>query len=652
MNPLTVLGINSAHDASACLLVDGSLVTAIAEERLSRVKHQAGLPNRAVEYCLQVGKLKSLNAIDCVVLNQSPSTNFDLELRHSGYNGELITNPSHHLLHAYYAWVASGFKEAAIIVVDGSGYSYGEYLRRSSPMLGDPPLYSEMEEAESLYVVRDGCIELVGKRWALWEGGAKYCRFASLGHMFSMASQYIFGNWRHAGKVMGLASYGDPAAFSEPFVELHESEMVIHTEWPIALPPRSSAPAHLDPVCRNLAAKVQAELERAMLHLATRLQRQTAQKRLCISGGVGLNSATNGRILRELSYSKLFVTPAAGDSGVCIGAALYGHHSITRRTPRWRYRNDYHGRRYLPAEIMDAVNRRPRRLRVEQLDDRTAARAARDVADGLIIGWFEGGSELGPRALGHRSILCDPRSFAMRDRLNETVKFREPFRPFAASVLAEHAREYFDMAGEDPFMLTIAPVLPERRNSIAGVCHIDGTCRVQTVRIAHEGRYRALIESFMNLTGIPLVLNTSFNIRGEPMVESPGDAMDCFLASNIDVLYIEGRRIIKASVATATRPGDLVPVLNDALSLGAAVSSVDGRALEPEHHVLTRTGYRVRITADDFALLCAVDGKSTIREICDTLGDAASADPVSTFASLQSHGFVSFELEGAGEVAG
>lgn len=541
---LAVLGINSAHDASACLLIDGKPVVAIAEERLSRVKHHEGFPYQAVDYCLRASGLESLQAIDCVVLNQFPARTFDLEIRDNGYRGQLITNPSHHLLHAYYAWVASGFSEAAIMIVDGSGYSYREYLRRSSPLLGDPPPDPDMEEAESLYVARDNRIDLLGKRWALWEADETYCRFASLGHMYSMASQYIFGHWKHAGKTMGLAPLGDPNSFPELFVDVIEPEMIIHTDWPLRLPPRSSLPAHLDPVCRDLAAKVQAELERAMLYLASRLHQRTGQIRLCISGGVGLNSVVNGRILRELPYSEMFVTPASGDSGICIGAALYGYHQIARDRPRWNYRSDFHGRRYQKAEVMDAVAQRIGSLGVERAEDE-ATRAARDIADGLIVGWFEGGSELGPRALGHRSILCDPRTSEMRDHLNQTVKFREPFRPFAASVLAEHVHEYFDMAGEDPFMLIVAPVLPERRGSIAGVCHVDGTCRIQTVPVDYDGHLRALLESFMDLTGLPLVVNTSFNVRGDPIVETPGDAIDCFLKTNIDVLYIEGLRITK-----------------------------------------------------------------------------------------------------------
>ena len=234
----------------------------------------------------------------------------------------------------------------------------------------------------------------------------------------------------------------------------------------------------------------------------------------------------------------------------------------------------------------------------------------------------------------------------MRDRLNEIVKFREPFRPYAASVLAEHVQEYFELTVDDPFMLVVAPIWPERRESIASVCHVDGTCRVQTVRPDHDGQFRTLIESFFAITDLPLVLNTSFNIRGEPIVEAPGDAMDCFLASNIDVLYVEGWRITKASVASTCTPGTLLPLLNNSLSIGTIVSSVDGIALEPEHYAQTRTGHRVPISHDDLLFLCAIDGKRTVDDIGRMLRGLASTDGETSFASLQRRGFVSFGFHG------
>lgn len=638
-----VLGINSAHDASACLLVDGELKIAIPEERLSRAKYHEGFPYEAVKHCLQVGGLKELNSVDCIVMNEYAETDFDLELRNGGYTGRLITNPSHHLLHAYYAWVASGYSDAAIMIVDGSGYSYGEYIRQNSPMLGEAPPFSEMEEAESLYVVRDGRIEIVGKRWALWEASSPYYRFASLGHMYSIVSQYIFGHWKHAGKTMGLAPYGDPASFPEPFIDLTGPEMVIHTEWASRLPPRSPVPAEHDQTCRDLAAKVQAELERAMLWLADRLHRETGMDRLCVSGGVGLNSVTNGRLLRESKFSHLFITPAAGDAGISIGAALYGHHELTGVTPVWNYSHDYHGRTYPPDEVSAAITRYAKRLLVENPADAPAA-AARDIASGSIIGWFEGGCEFGPRSLGHRSILCDPRGKDTKDRLNKTVKFRESFRPYAASVLSEHAGEYFDLAVDDPFMLIVAPVPQRYLDVIPSVCHVDGTCRIQSVRPDHLGGFRRLIEEFYDLTGLPLVLNTSFNIRGEPIVETPDEAIECFLASNIDVLYIEGRRLTKAILASAGAPGELVPRLNDSLVLGVVVATDDGRAMEPEHHVQTRTGHKSRITGAEYRLLRAVDGARTLAELAGFVGDTMPAQVEAAFVDLQQRGFVSFEF--------
>ncbi|WP_442505054.1 carbamoyltransferase family protein [Novipirellula sp. SH528] len=542
---LTVLGVNAAHDASACILVDGRLVAAIAEERLTRVRHHAGFPYHASKYCLAVARIKSINDLDCIVLNQAPSsTRFDSELVFGGFTGTLLTNPSHHLLHAYYAWVASNFQETAIMIVDGSGYSFDEHRSRNSPLLGTAPPDSAMAEAMSTYVAHGQCIELVEKTWARWGPSDDYLRFPSLGHMYSMASQYIFGHWKYAGKTMGLASYGDPTSFPEPFIEADGSQVIVRTDWPLTLPPRSELPAHRDKTCCDVAAKVQSELERAMLHIASQLQEQTGLRQLCISGGVGLNSVTNGRILRELNYSDLYVTPAAGDSGVSVGAAFYGHHILTGELPVRPRRTDFLGRRYTGKEIDLELKNRSHLISCES-NSNDVSHAASDIANGRIVAWFEGRSELGPRALGNRSILCDPRSVEMRDHLNEQVKMREPFRPFAASVLAEHVHEYFDMPCEDPFMLIVAPIWPHCRDEIAGVCHVDNTCRVQTVSNEHEGQLRGLIEAFKKITGLPLLLNTSFNIKGRPIVETPGDALDCFLQSNMDVLYIHGRRVTR-----------------------------------------------------------------------------------------------------------
>jgi carbamoyltransferase len=649
----TVLGINAAHDAAVCVMVRGRVVAAVAEERLTRVKHQHGLPTKAVEYCLGAAGLGGLDAVELIVLNEFPMTDFALELRNGGFGGELVVNPSHHLLHAYYAWVASGFREAAILITDGSGYGYGEYERRQSPLLGAAPPYSEMEEAESLYVADGSDLSVVVKRWGLWDAGRPFLRFPSLGHMYSMASQYIFGGWEHAGKTMGLAPYGDASRFPDPIVECDDDGLTVDTLWITKLPERSAEPAHLDSTCRDVAAKVQAELERGVLHLCKLLHRATGQSRLCLSGGVGLNTVTNGRILRETPFSELFVTPAAGDTGIAVGAALYGHRRLEGESPEWQHADDFHGREYSDEELEAAIDARRGLVRCERVADAADAAAA-DVAGGAVIGWFEGGSELGPRALGHRSTIADPRDPRMRDHLNEVVKFREPFRPYAASVLAEHAREYFDLLADDPFMLVVASVLDSQRAAIPSVCHVDGTCRVQTVPPEYRGRYRRMIERFHARTGVPLVLNTSLNIRGEPIVETPDDALGCFLSSSLDVLYLGDRRIEKLPVSEAVAgngatPDTLIPTLNESILVAAVVRSKDGAALPARYHCRTRTGQRATIDEEEFRLLALVDGRRTIAEIAGLLSTETAGSVAEKVLGLQQRGFVALRVGHQGE---
>lgn len=645
-----VLGLNTSHDAAACLLVDGELAVAISEERLSRVKYHEGFPHLAIRYCLDAAGLPDLNAVDCIVLNQLPECDYDVTLRVGGYRGLLIPNPSHHLLHAYYAWVASGWDDAAVLILDGSGYSFGEYQRLDRPDLGPAPEFSEMEEAESLYRIGGGDISLVSKRWALWHASRPYYRFASLGHMYSMASQYIFGSFKHAGKTMGLAAFGDPGACPDEIVDLSGPEMDLDTLWVTRLPPRSSLPAEQDEVCRNVAAKVQAELERAMLHLAEQLHQRTGATRLAVSGGVGLNSVTNGRLLRESSFTELFITPAAGDAGVAIGAALYGHRELTGSVPSWDYRHDYHGRVYGAAEVDAALAERADLVRWQDVAEETAALAAADIAAGSVVGWFDLGSEFGPRSLGHRSIICDPRVPGMKDYLNAHVKFREPFRPYAASVLSERAGEYFDLEVDDPYMLVVAQVRPEHLQLVPSIVHADGSCRIQSVRPDHQGRFRALIEAFDDLTGLPLVLNTSFNIRGEPIVETPSDAMECFLASNFDVLYLQGRRVTKVRAADAADPAILVPVLSPNLMLETELPTSRGAIGALRQLVRTRTGHRSQLAATEFSLLSHVDRQRSVAGIAELAG-VPTAEAVDAFERLQNRGLVAFQLAGEPEPA-
>lgn len=620
-----VLGINSAHNASVCLVENGSVKVAILEERLTRRKHQDGYPREAIKYCLQSANLDSASELDCIVINRYPDQGrFPHEDDYcvcSRCRPATIVNPSHHLLHAYTAWIASGFSSTVILVADGSGYSYGEYVRRGSPLLGEPPQYSEMEEAYSLYWCDDSVIDLIQKSWGLWvERSQCRYRFPSLGHVFSAVSQYIFGHWTHAGKTMGLAPYGDPNALNFRIVNTTSGDLQIYTDWIVKLPrqPKAQEVRHEEiAFFRNLAAKVQAELEDAVLFLANKLHTATRARNLCVSGGVGLNSVANGRLLRDGSFERVFVPAAPDDGGTAVGAAFYGHHQTTRHLPIGCDDNFY-GRDYSRNEIRFALD--SLRGLSYRACPRPAESAAQDIAEGQIVGWFEGRSEFGPRALGHRSILADPRDSLVRDRLNATVKFREPFRPFAASVLEEHVSRFFDFSSESPFMSFVAPIRASRCSEIPAVCHVDQTCRVQTVGRDFPGEFRPLLESFLGLTTIPLVLNTSFNVRGEPIVESPEDALTCFVSSGLEVLYLGPFRVEKTSLPSDPKVAAFfVPLLNPGLSRSLQATAADGSWGKDAHSAISRTGHQIPLTADAWNLLSLIDGKRNLGQIADLL---------------------------------
>ncbi|MDQ1353393.1 MAG: carbamoyltransferase [Acidobacteriota bacterium] len=645
--PQRVLGINCAHDASACLIVDGKIHTAISEERLTRKKHQTGFPCRAIFYCLEAAGIADINSVDCAVMNQYPKTDYEHNLRSLQYANQIIINPSHHLLHAYYAWYASNFDETAILIVDGSGYHYGEYVKRNSPLLGKKPEFSEVDEADAIFVIRNGAIELVEKRWGLWQASDPYFRFPSLGHMFSLASQYIFGSldsWVHAGKTMGLAPYGDPDALPFRIVKKIDNQLDIDPNWILKLPKRvEDVPVHEVKIYRDIAAKVQKELEEAMLFLVERAYQKTQCPNLCLSGGVALNSVTNGRIICESAFKNVFITPAANDSGIAIGAALYGYYQLNQTIPSVKYESDFHGKSYNDSELLAAIANDPRITYA--VEENAAESAAYDIADGKIIGWFEGKSEFGPRALGHRSILCDPRPPFMKDLLNARVKFRESFRPYAASVLSEHTSEYFAIQQPSPYMLLVAPVYPGKRDVIPAVCHVDGTCRIQTIDKNFEGNYRHLIEHFHKITKVPLILNTSFNIRGEPIVESPEHALACFLSSGMDVLYIGNYRIQKIVLSPRhdlDKLDTLIPVLNDGLQMISEKKSQRNGWTESKEMIQTRTGHQVQLDKSLVKAIKLVNGQRTVKEIMAMLNDDAAGELVLLMQKLQQSGLISF----------
>ena len=436
-----VLGINCAHDASACLMADGKVLRAILEERLTRNKHQSGFPFEAIKYCFKSTGLSNIREIDCVVVNRHPKRNPIVHRKSSSCvcpqcHNNVILNPSHHLLHALYVWAASGFEETAVLIADGSGYSYGEYLKHGHGYLGKPPTHCEMEEAESLYHFTKNGIKIIDKRWGEWnEQSANRFVFNSLGHMYSAASQYIFGHWTHSGKVMGLSSYGDKNNFPLNMIKKENGALLIKTDWIYQLKEKGTKkPPWEQEYCIDLAAKVQAELESGLLFLAAELFKKTASRNLCIGGGVALNSVANNKLRNSGLFENVFIAPASGDSGTAIGAAIFGYLKGVSGNRGLSIKNDFMGISYDDGAMLDALKSYQEYIQFQHVIDAVPL-ASRDLENNKVIGWFDLGSEFGPRALGHRSILCNPRNENMKDHLNSKVKFRENFRPYGACVL-------------------------------------------------------------------------------------------------------------------------------------------------------------------------------------------------------------------------
>jgi carbamoyltransferase len=375
-----------------------------------------------------------------------------------------------------------------------------------------------------------------------------------------------------SGKVMGLAPYGGQPGktINEPFVEIVDGVALANSEKNFVrhndlyrkrffpnIPPREQEELP-DDVYTEIAYAVQTATEDTLIEMASHLYRISPSKNLCYAGGVGLNSVANKKILDNTPFERIFIQPGACDSGIALGCVFHGAHIIHREPPgKYRLRNAYLGRTYSDEEILaDLAGVKNNTVRKEQ---EGALKAAQRLAQGKILGWFEGGSEIGPRALGHRSIICDPRKPEMKDTLNARVKHREGFRPFAPSVLLENVSEYFDLDCESPYMLLIAEVKEDKRHLVPSITHVDGTARVQTVTGEDNGKYYDLIREVGTITGVPVILNTSYNIAGEPIVETPGDAVKCFMSTEMDYLVIEDYLI------EATGPKELVhgPVIDE-----------------------------------------------------------------------------------------
>ncbi|MHC4954487.1 MAG: carbamoyltransferase family protein [Planctomycetota bacterium] len=573
---LYVLGINAwDHDVSACLLRNGEIVVAIEKERVSRAKHASGFFDSTIEYCLEAAGI-SLDEVDLIVRNSYllpvPELERKLRSRSRPYHmteaerkrayesplylpqDERFLTCSHHLAHAYSAFAASPFDEGAVMVVDGVG-GYRRDVTESLPD-EDADTHPCARESESYYVFRGSELTCVKKVWMGPVPGLvndDFTELPGLGAVYSRVSEYVFGDWNKCGEVMGLAPYGRPVL--DPLMSVEDGELRVH-EWPDACchpwaggeDARWEASEHREEY-QDLAWRVQADSEAVLLARARWLHETTGMKNLCIAGGVALNCVANGVVVRDGPFENVWIQPAAGDNGIAIGCALYGHLAVKGNRRSFQMRSPYLGRTYDRFDEDEAfrpfhVKATTRRKHHSDIATATAER----LSDGDIVGWFQGASEFGPRALGNRSILADPRDAAVKDRVNARVKFRQAFRPFAPAVLAERATEYFEGEAESPYMLLAKRVREEVADQIPGITHVDGTARVQTVAQADNPRFHALITAFAERTGVPVLLNTSFNVRGEPIVEVPFDAMECFLTTDIDVLVIHDWLVEKGAL--------------------------------------------------------------------------------------------------------
>ncbi len=566
-----ILGINAYdHDVSACLLCDGEIAYAIAKERITRQKHAGGFFQEVVDYCLNAEGI-TLDDVDLVVRNCYVLPIEDLEVRLLS-QGDLapkervqaeksplflsksnkVVTVSHHLAHAYSAFAACPFDEGAVMIVDGVGNYAADVTEKDQLTDGVNPL---ARESESYYRFEGSNLEAVKKVWLNPVRGLlsdEFFYMKGLGAAYSRVSSYIFADWNKCGEVMGLAPYGRPAGM-KPLVMLDNGELDVRDwteEFNQPYQPEdtkkwensSSSMEHWS----NVAWQVQDDAEKILIERAIWLRETTGAKNLCIAGGVGLNCVANGKVVREAGYDNVWIQPAAGDDGIAIGCAYYGHLAIQKKPRSFVMQHAYLGAPYSNQEAEAAADKwLVDRRTCNGADHSICRETAKVLSEEKVVGWFQGRSEFGPRALGNRSIIADPRNPAMKDVLNARVKHRQSFRPFAPIVLAERASEIFEGKEDSPFMLLAKNVTPEWRHKVPAIVHVDGTARVQTVRREHNERLYLLLKEFEALTGVPVLLNTSFNIRGEPIVEAPADAMKCFLSTGIDYLAMHDLLITK-----------------------------------------------------------------------------------------------------------
>jgi carbamoyltransferase len=580
-----ILGISCYyHDAAACILKDGELVAAATEERFSRKKHDSGFPHHAIDFCLESAGITT-DELDYAVFYEKPLLKFERILLSSlqsypqsmilfresmitWFNEKLwiksqlldklripagkLLFTEHHMSHAASAFFVSPYDESAILTIDGVGewttatIGYG---KSDSDGSHDIELFGETRFPHSLGL--------------LYSAFTAYLGFRVNNGEYKVMGMAPFGEPHYLDKVYKLIEVGDDGGFrlnmdyfsyhysakrtyNRKFVDLFGPSRVPESEFftPKTHPERDGEIARENQRFADIAASIQRATEEVIIKMANYAHERTGSKRLCMAGGVALNSVANGRILDETPFEELYIQPEAGDGGGSLGAALYVYHVLLNQPRKLVMEHAYYGKGYSTGEIKAFLDGAQIPYTFYEDDDKLLNRTVDTILHGGVVGWYQGRFEWGPRALGNRSILADPRLPEMKEIVNTKIKFREPFRPFAPVVLEERAPEFFDMGGYQGqstprFMLVVRPIPEDKQGVIPAVTHVNGGGRLQAVRREDNPWYYGVIEKFGQATGVPVLLNTSFNLRGEPIVTTPQNALYTFRKGALELLVMD-----------------------------------------------------------------------------------------------------------------
>ncbi len=562
---MIILGLNYFfHDSSACILIDGKLVVALEEERFTRNKHTREFPENAIDQCLRFAGIEYAD-IDHIALSIKPTHMWQRKFVYAAkhlhksapfikheliggffkqrrfrrwYNERFsgrghspkLTFVEHHLAHAAGSFLVSPYPEAAMLALDGSGEWACGWIGHGKGL--DVKCLGETYFPHSLGSFYEAVTEFCGFKPNYDEG-------KTMG-LAPMGDATIF--YDEVAKIISVDDQGrvkvDLSYFNYQFWGYQRCSSKFHEKFGQPRKANETFEKHH----QDVAAAFQRVLEDTVLKIAKILKEKTRARYLVIAGGVSLNSVMNGRLLREAGFDDVYIMPAAGDNGSSIGAAFYLYNHVLGNPRVYVHDNPYVGNSYSNSEIDDYLQQC--KLNYEYHEN-IAEKASQLLYDGKILGWFQGRMEIGPRALGARSILANPAIKDMKDKINAEVKYREAYRPFAPSATVEASKDFFDIEVEAPFMLKVCDVRSEKRGVIPAVTHVDGSARLQTVRRETNALYHDLISKLGEKTGVPVVLNTSFNIQGEPVVESPRDAIRCFFSTGLDALAIGNYLVYK-----------------------------------------------------------------------------------------------------------